>query len=163
MQLLALATRRRALAAAGAAALLAGAGLTTWILASKQTVIPPGGAALPGGTAGMRVAIQPETGDFEMPSPEQMRALDAASTPKEGGDLVVRTRPDGGQYVDVHGRFMNYSVARRGADGTLEQGCGTDPGAMLRFRNGAAANAPLAAAAPALPAAPPAPPIAEVQ
>lgn len=151
MHRLAIATRRRVLVAAGVAALLAAAGLTAWRQVPEPQVAARNLAPVPAGTAGMVVAIQPETGDFVMPSPEQLAAFGAAQAPKALGDLQVRNRPDGGQYVDVRGRFLSYSVARRGADGTLEHGCCTDPGAVARFCN----EAP--------PAAPPAPPKGEVQ
>jgi hypothetical protein len=144
------ATQRRRLAVAGVLALLAGAGLVAWLLVSQPAVVAGGAAespavdqaalppvdhaalragdltALPAGAAGMRVAIQPETGDFEMPSPEQMQALGLGASAKSRGDLVLRTRADGGLTVDVRGHFLSYSVAHRNADGSLRHACVTE-------------------------------------
>jgi hypothetical protein len=151
MQPLAIATRRRALGLGGAAVLLAGAALLAWLLVSRSPARAPARTVLPAGTAAQQVAIQPETGDFELPSPAQLRALEAGLAPRAQGALVVRTRPDGGQYVDVRGRFLNYAVARRTPDGKLEQGCTTD---LQALQNHPASAAPTVSVAP---------PIAEVK
>jgi len=157
MQRPVVATHRRALALAGAAALLAGAGLAAWLLASQPPVAANTHASLPAGAAGLRVAIQPETGDFELPSPEQMQALGGAGSTKPRGDLVLRTRADGGLTVDVRGHFLSYAVVRRNADGTLELIDVTDPRAVEPGGTGATGGSP------AKPAAPPAPVQGEVQ
>jgi hypothetical protein len=151
------ALRRRAYATAVVALVLAGAAVASWLSVSHSTAAAPARPAQSGAIAAQRIALQPETGDFEMPSPAQMQAMGAGTAPRAKGDQAVRTRPDGGQYVDVHGRYLNYAVARRTADGKLERGCCTD---LRALQGGAAAGAAAPAGAPA---ASPAPPVAEVQ
>lgn len=139
--------RRQFVAAALAVAALAGIG--GWRLAVHAT-----GWARPASVAALRVAVDPETGELGLPSPEQMQELvpPAAST----GDLVVETRPDGSKHVSLRGRFLDYSVVRVGDDGRLERGCvqGTDAARQFVVGTGDAATAPPAAAsvsvAPAL-------------
>jgi hypothetical protein len=86
------------------------------------------------GSAGMVVAIDPETGALRMPTAEEMQALYA--TP--GDDLNQSSAglqqvplAGRGYKVDLQGRFLDYSVVRVGADGKLVYGCGTSQaGAM---------------------------------
>jgi len=145
MRLPVMATHRRGLALAGAAVLLAGAGLAAWCLVPQPKVVASSQASLPAGAAGLRVAIQPETGDLELPSPAEMQALGLDGSRKARGDLVLRTRADGGQTVDVRGHFLSYAVARRNADGTLVHDCVTDPRLQTP---GVASGAPAPPAAP---------------
>ena len=86
------------------------------------------------GSAGMVVAIDPETGKLRMPTPEEMQALYA--TPGDdlndsGEGLVVEHHANGSVSIKTEGRFLSYSVARMGPDGKLIYGCGTtQAGAM---------------------------------
>jgi hypothetical protein len=73
--------------------------------------------------AAMRVEVQPESGDLVTPTNPQVVTPLAA---EPAGDPVILTRPDGGQYANVRGRFANYAVARRTPDGRLEHSCTTD-------------------------------------
>jgi glucose/arabinose dehydrogenase len=135
--------RRRTLLAAGAICLLAVAGV--WSAVSSRAPAAPAAqpetaanAQATGATAaGMRVAIQPESGDLVPPSPEQAAELDAlAGTPKATEPPRVEVLPDGTVLVDTRGRLESYSVARIGADGRIETGCTPDVDAAKRFLNG---------------------------
>jgi hypothetical protein len=125
--------RRHSIVRPRGRALLLGAGLAllaagAWILATSTAAPNPAAAPQPeppAGTAAMRVAIQPETGDLvpAAAGPE----LDALGFPKPSGDLVVRQLPDGALRADISGHFMSYSVAHRSADGSIDQTCVSDP------------------------------------
>jgi len=114
-------------------ALVVGAGLAllaagAWILAASsaaQGPAPARPAAPAAGTAAMRVAIQPETGDL-VPAPADPQ-LDGLGLPKPTGDLVVRQLPDGALRADISGHYMSYSVARLSPDGGIDQTCVSDP------------------------------------
>jgi hypothetical protein len=98
-------------------------------VAAKQTV-----AGAPG-AAGMMIAIDPETGQYRMPTPDELQVLqqmnrdDALNLSNQG--LVSEPLPGGGIKVNLQGRFQDYSVVRVGKDGKLIYGCGqTQAGAM---------------------------------
>jgi hypothetical protein len=81
------------------------------------------------GSAGVRVAIDPETGELGLPSPEQARALSAAEATALSRSSVGLHQvffPDGTVMIDLQGRFMDYLVARRDASGRLRVGCAND-------------------------------------
>ncbi len=77
------------------------------------------------GTEGMRVYRDPATGRFVRP-PAAARGMSEAvqrmlSRSTEG--LTSRVLPNGATALDLQGRFMNLSVARRNPDGTISTGC----------------------------------------
>ena len=134
--------RRTLLAAAGAICLLAVVGV--WSAVSSRAPAAPAAphetaanAQATGSTAaGMRVAIQPESGDLVPPSPEQAAELDAlAGTSKATEPPRVQVLPDGTILVDTRGRLESYSVARIGADGRIETDCASSADAAKRFLN----------------------------
>jgi hypothetical protein len=86
------------------------------------------------GSAGMVVAVDPETGGLRMPSSEELQAL--YSTPADqmnfsSDGLVKVANPRGGFTVDLQGRFQEYSVARIGPDGKPIFGCGQSQAAAM--------------------------------
>lgn len=77
----------------------------------------------------LRVYRDPETGQLGRApggsftlSPEERRMLSRST---EG--LTSRVLPNGAVALDLQGRFMNLSVARRNADGTISMTCVHDP------------------------------------
>lgn len=84
------------------------------------------------GQAGMRVAVQPESGDL-VPAAGEIGPFD-----EPAGEPVFQRRPDGGLYVDLRGRCLNYAVVQRTPDGRFVHTCTMD-----------AANARTLAASPA--------------
>jgi hypothetical protein len=80
------------------------------------------------GTAGMLIAIDPETGEPGMPSPEQiaeMKLSEDETVSKEG--YTVSELPNGTLVLEANGRFQEYAVLRRTADGKIVTGCVSDP------------------------------------
>jgi hypothetical protein len=78
------------------------------------------------GSAGLRVAIDPETGMPVPPSPEQLRAFEEASAGRldhSAEGLEVVTLPDGTKMVRLQGRFMEYAVALRDSAGRPRVRC----------------------------------------
>jgi hypothetical protein len=76
--------------------------------------------------AGMIIAVDPETGQFSMPSAEQLEALGVSRDPAlddsdEG--LIQVHHPNGMVSVDLQGRFQEYSVLRIAPDGTRVMAC----------------------------------------
>ena len=106
------------------------------ILAS--TVAPPatpGAKAVAPGSAGMVVAIDPETGQLGMPTPGQMRALapaEAAALNLSDQGLVEFAGPEGAVGINVNGRFQAYYVVRIGPDGKKIVTCVDDPVALKK-------------------------------
>jgi len=76
--------------------------------------------------AAMRVEVQPESGDL-VPAAGPAFLPGQDDTQGSGREVVIQTRPDGGQYVDLRGRFLHYSIARRNAEGKIEASCTTGP------------------------------------
>ena len=130
---------RRALAVAAGGILIGSFG--AWALTAGAAHRTPATPTHAPGSAGMRVAIQPESGALVAPDAEQSKALEAGTTADDAADLVVQSRPGGGQYVHVEGHFLNYEVARRGPDGKLQQACLETPAAVRQFLHGQAAPA----------------------
>ncbi len=98
----------------------------------NTTEIEPGTvpASVAAGSAtaapGLRVYIDPETGEFTAPpamplgeSGQQPRAVQPAPEPV----LEAVPAPGGGMMVDLRGRFQVYSVATKQADGTISSVC----------------------------------------
>jgi hypothetical protein len=79
----------------------------------------------PAGAAGMRAAIDPETGQLGMPTPEQQVVLEKALADvlPPAAEPVLRRQADGSLLVDLNGHGINYHVARRGPDGGLRLDC----------------------------------------
>jgi hypothetical protein len=95
-------------------------------LAPGGESVTPATADLPPGSAGMQVALDPETGEFGMPSAAQRRELTPdqernLSYSDEG--LQVEYRADGSRHVNLEGRFQNHSVAHLRDDGSVDIQC----------------------------------------
>jgi len=94
-------------------------------VATATATVAPGTA-----TAGMVVAIDPETGQLGMPTPEQMaELLDAQAAAEIEGlnhssdGLVQIQHPDGHVTLRTGGRFMEFAIARIGPDGRVTYDC----------------------------------------
>jgi len=78
------------------------------------------------GSAGMHVALDPETGELGMPSPEQQKQLHAEldeMLSRSTDGLRREVLPDGTVRVNLQGRFQNASIATIDAQGRLHTGC----------------------------------------
>ena len=76
------------------------------------------------GAAGMRVAIDPETGLLIKPTLAQRHALGtSAELDRSSEGLVIITLADGTQICHLEGRFQEYVVARKDAAGNLRTDC----------------------------------------
>jgi hypothetical protein len=96
----------------------------------------PAARTAPPTQAGMVVAIDPETGQLGMPSPEQLAELGMTSPflLNESADGLVETQhPDGSVSIDLEGRFQDYAVARLGRDGKPVFGCVHNQDELRRF------------------------------
>src|SRR5262249_33572833 len=76
-------------------------------VAAAKIPAPTSGIHVPG-SAGMVIAVDPESGRLRMPTPEELQALyvgadDPLNFSSEG--LVSSPTPKGGVWVDVQGRF----------------------------------------------------------
>jgi hypothetical protein len=77
---------------------------------------------------GMRVWIDPETGQIRQPTKAEREAVaerrsEEQRLNKSSEGLVVEYREDGSRFVDLQGRFMHSLVLTRNADGTLTAHC----------------------------------------
>ncbi len=83
------------------------------------------------GTAGMVIAIDPETGLVGAPSSEQLAEmkLDENELVSREGGILVR-HPNGMVSLDLQGRNQDYAVIKRTADGKIVTGCVQHPGDM---------------------------------
>ena len=105
--------------------------------AAHHTRVAAKPAAQAPGSAGMMIAVDPETGALRMPTAEEMQTLqqmnqDGALNTSTVG-LVSEPLPGGGIKMDLQGRFQDYSVVRVGADGKFIFGCGkTEAEAMAQ-------------------------------
>jgi len=86
-------------------------------------------ATEPVGTAGLRVAMDPETGTYGLPATGD----ESFSQSTEG--LTQVTLPDGSVMIDLEGRFQEYSVMVRDASGRLQVRCVHDPAQALDPRH----------------------------
>ncbi len=98
---------------------------TTEIAAAGKSMTPVREGLTPG-AAGMQVALDPETGEFGLPTATQRRELSPdmerdLSYSDEG--LQVEYRADGSRHVNLEGRFQNHSVAHLRDDGTVDIQC----------------------------------------
>jgi hypothetical protein len=92
--------------------------------------------ATPAGSAGMMVAIDPETGAFVPPSAAQALLLTSAEQTGllRGFEGLTEVRlPNGAVMVDLQGRFMEYSVLRLDLQGRPRLGCVNDDRALLHW------------------------------
>jgi hypothetical protein len=78
------------------------------------------------GSAGQQVAIDAKTGKFRAPTPEELQILTAPMANNQSSEgLVVKSGPYGSTFVDLQGRFENFSLAKIGSDGSIVTGCAT--------------------------------------
>jgi hypothetical protein len=86
--------------------------------------------------AGRDVQVDPQTGQIKPLSPEEAQKLaDGLKTMlnKSTDGLKQVHHADGSVSMDLKGRFQNVVVARKNADGTLEQSCVDEPEAAAQF------------------------------
>ena len=77
-----------------------------------------------GGAAGMRVAIDPQTGLLIKPTLEQRHMLGTSAELERSSDgLVIVTLADGTKLCNLEGRFQEYVVARKDGAGNLRTDC----------------------------------------
>jgi hypothetical protein len=93
--------------------------------------------------AGMRIFRDPETGELGPPSAAQAAELSAKRAGTEdlefsGAGLQEVHHPDGSVSMDLQGRFQEYAVIRRDANGHLVQGCVPGAKAARKFMQAAA-------------------------
>ncbi len=82
--------------------------------------------AAPQGTAGMRVYIDPETGEFGVPpeaGPEAALQFQSLSAPSEELVEVPGTTEAGGFTVDLKGQFQRFLTVTPDADGKISIRC----------------------------------------
>jgi hypothetical protein len=83
----------------------------------------------PAGSSGMKVYIDPETGEFldsppeKLPSEMPEAAEEAISTSHEGLEIIEVDKPGGGVMMDLKGRFRHYQKATKNADGNITIRC----------------------------------------
>jgi hypothetical protein len=81
------------------------------------------------GQEGMVVVRDPQTGKMRAPTPDEMKALRAATPPsaslaaRPAAQPGVMTRPSGARGVHVGESHLVYEVVTRGADGKLSSQC----------------------------------------
>jgi len=81
----------------------------------------------------MVVAIDPETGQLGLPTPEQYAELTAEKVGlnhTSEGLAPAQRLPDGTLIVNLDGRFAEYSVVKVGPDGKRIFGCVNTPEAL---------------------------------
>ena len=78
------------------------------------------------GLGGLQVSIDPATGKLRAPSPEEARAM-AVSLERifrqSTQGLQAEQRSDGSLKLDLKGRFLSVSLARRNPDGSVATDC----------------------------------------
>jgi len=124
-------TRRWGLPALAAACALAFA--LSPSLRHDATPISGNADAFAPGVAGLRAAIDPETGELALGADAMRLSGDKAAgfdlrqaLSRSDVGLVKVVRPDGGASVNLQGRFMSTSVARLTPDGGVETLCTHD-------------------------------------
>ena len=111
---------------AGVTALLVLAVALPWALSAGGPAPTEPATGIAPGTAAMRVAIDPETGEF-VPAVDKAADVQLQQLLRRDSDgLVEVVHPDGSVSIDLEGRFMNASLARIDADGELETICTTN-------------------------------------
>jgi hypothetical protein len=95
--------------------------------------------------ADLRVAKDPATGQLRAPTADEAKALDAAAATKAPvyrGLLTGRVNPppirhpDGTVEQELDESTLQFSVARRNADGTISMDCVTGPEAAAKSMKG---------------------------
>ena len=117
-------------AAAPTSALPAPAAAPQRAVAPAKAPAPAAVSGIVPGSAGMVIAIDPETGEVGMPSPEQLSDLkldENQAVSHDDAGLTVVEHPGGMRSMDLQGRFQEYAVVRKAADGTKIYGCIEDP------------------------------------
>jgi hypothetical protein len=97
---------------------------------SSAAASPARPAGFARGTAGMVVGIEPGSGDLGLPTPGQIRELEAAlggSLDRSTEGLRVVTLEDGSRRVNLRGRFRAFSIATLDASGRPVVRCVEDP------------------------------------
>jgi len=111
---------------AGVTALLVLAVALPWALSAGGPAPAEPATGIAPGTAAMRVAIDPETGELG-PTTDKAAEVQLQQLLRRDSDgLVEVVHPDGSVSIDLEGRFMNASLARIDADGELETICTTN-------------------------------------
>jgi hypothetical protein len=86
--------------------------------------------------AGRDVQVDPQTGQLKPMSPEEAQKLADGlkrMLNKSTEGLVAERHADGSVSMDLKGRFQHVAVARRNADGAIEQACIDEPEAAAKF------------------------------
>jgi hypothetical protein len=99
----------------------------------------------PAGAASMRIARDAETGELRLPTPEENRRLDGRRAALSNRNLKTVVLPDGTEMIALDEDHMNFSVARKNADGSITETC---------VHGGAAAIPPPGKTTPPSPSAP---------
>ncbi|MET0552434.1 MAG: hypothetical protein ABW221_05320 [Vicinamibacteria bacterium] len=95
------------------------------------------------GESGLVVIRDKDTGELRAPEAGEaglLQAVPANNHSDEG--LVDVAHPRGGVTRDLQGRFQEYFVVTRGADGTLKPVCVNDPAQAERLAKTAASTSP---------------------
>jgi|SRR5688572_33043845 len=120
----------RPVAAAPTSALPAPAAAPKMAVAPAKAPAPAAVSGIVPGSAGMVIAIDPETGEVGMPTPEQLADLklnENESVMHEDAGLLQVQQADGHWSMDLQGRYQEYAVIRKAADGTTTIGCVDHP------------------------------------
>src|ERR1041385_7316096 len=86
--------------------------------------------------AGQDGQVDPQKGQIKPLSPEEAKNLADGLKPmfnRSTEGLKQVRHADGSLSMDLQGRFQNVAVARRNADGTVEQSCVDNPEAAANF------------------------------
>jgi hypothetical protein len=112
--------------------------------AAVQTVPAPAtpAVAAPAPLGGLVAARDPETGELRAPTAEELAELAAEfAVLRSDEGLVPVVRPDGTVTVNLQGRYLEFALATRGADGAAVQHCASEPGQVVSILTGAQAAA----------------------
>ena len=93
--------------------------------AGEQTpAASPSPAEIPQSTAGMRVVIDPETGELRVPTPEEAAELfgipEGQAPEKSEAQTPAIRKADGSLLLQFRGSFLKAAVATVGEDGKVE-------------------------------------------
>jgi hypothetical protein len=127
---------------------LRGVVLTSVVLAFTAGAFAQSAASGRGDTgvavvAGQKVAIDAKTGKLRQPTAEESRRLGQAmktmiNHSTEG--LTVKEHANGMKSVDLQGRFQSVAVAKKNADGTVNERCVTNKSEADAFAKSTAKN-----------------------
>ena len=92
------------------------------------------------GVAELRIARDPETGEWGLAPLGEENALGRGVSPDEqiainqsAAGLVTEALPGGGWAMNLQGRFQSYSIARRDASGATRFDCSEDPISLFHW------------------------------